>query len=147
MAGPDDNNGRKCPEYPRPGVGVVIIRDGRLLMVKRAHEPNQGRWSIPGGLIELGENLREAAAREVLEECSVKVEITRVLDSVDNIVRDGDGRVRYHYVIIDLLGRYTNGEIKAQSDAAACRWVPLEEIEKLDVVPILCDMLKRNGII
>jgi 8-oxo-dGTP diphosphatase len=128
-------------------VGAVIIRDGRQLMVRRAHEPNKGRWSIPGGLVELGETLREAAAREVLEECSLKVEITRVLDGVDNIVRDKDGRIRYHYVITDLLGRYAGGEIKAQSDAAACRWVPLAAIEKLDVVPVLRDMLKRNGIV
>jgi 8-oxo-dGTP diphosphatase len=147
MTGPEFSENRRYPEYPRAGVGAVIIRDGSLLMVRRAGEPNKGKWSIPGGLIELGETIREAAVREVLEECSVNVEIMRVLDSVDNIVRDEGGRILYHYVITDLLARYAGGEAKAQSDAAACRWVPLEEIEKLDVVPLLRDMLKRKGII
>jgi 8-oxo-dGTP diphosphatase len=142
-----ENSRRRYPDHPFAGVGAVVIREGRLLMVKRGQEPNKGKWSIPGGGIELGETIYEAAARETLEECSVQVEIMRVLDAADNIVRDEDGRIRYHYVIIDLLGRYISGEAKAQTDAAECRWVALTEIEKLDITSNLRDMLKRNRII
>ena len=142
-----ENGLRWYPDRPFAGVGLVVIREGRLLMVKRGKEPNKGKWSIPGGGIELGETIFEAAARETREECSVQVEIMRVLDAADNIVRDENGRIRYHYAIIDLLGRYISGEPKAQSDAAECRWVALKEIERLDITPILHVMLKRNGII
>jgi ADP-ribose pyrophosphatase YjhB (NUDIX family) len=142
-----ENSRRWYPDHPFAGVGAVVIREGRLLMVKRGQEPNKGKWSIPGGGIELGETIYEAAVRETLEECSVQVEIMRVLDAADNIVRDEDGRIRYHYAIIDLLGRYVSGEAKAQSDAAECRWVALTEIEKLDITEILREMLKKNGII
>jgi 8-oxo-dGTP diphosphatase len=147
MAGNDIDEGRRYPAYPRVGVGAVVIRDGQILMVKRAREPNKGKWSVPGGLIELGETVYEAAAREVFEECSVKIEIIRVLDTVDNIVRDENGRVQYHYTIIDLLGRYISGEAVAQSDAAECRWVALKEIARLDITPLLRDVLQRQAII
>ncbi len=143
----DNRDSRRYPEYPRVGVGVVVVGDGQMLMVKRAREPNKGKWSIPGGLIELGETVYEAATREVFEECSVKVEIIRLLDTVDNIVRDEKGRVQYHYAIIDLLGKYISGEARAQSDAAECRWVALKEIEGLDITPMLREMLERQGII
>jgi 8-oxo-dGTP diphosphatase len=146
MDEPEKGEGRWYPEYPRVGVGVVVIRDGRMLMVKRAKEPNKGKWSIPGGGVELGETINEAARREVLEECSIEVEIERVLDAVDNIIRDEKGRVKYHFVIIDMLGRYVSGEAEAQSDAGECRWVAIKEIDGLDITTILRVMLKRNGI-
>jgi len=116
-------------------------------MIKRAQEPSKGKWSIPGGIIELGETAFEAARREVTEECSIEVEIERVLDSVDNIIRDEEGRIKYHYVIIDLLARYVDGEIRAQSDAEECRWVTPQELMELDITPMLRDMLKRQKII
>lgn len=147
MTAPDNDDNRLYPESPRVGVGVVVIRDGSMLMVKRAREPDKGKWSIPAGLIELGETIYEAAGREVLKECSVEIEIIRVLDAVDNIVRDENGRIKYHYAIIDLMGRYICGEAVAQSDAEECRWVPLEEIERLDITPLLPDMLRRQGMI
>jgi 8-oxo-dGTP diphosphatase len=147
MTGPGNYDNRRYSEYPRVGVGVVVIHDRHLLMVKRGQEPNKGKWSIPGGLIELGETIYDAAGREVLEECSIKVEITQLLDTADNIVRDENGRVQYHYAIIDLLGRYVSGEARAQSDAGECRWVPIKELDSLDIVTTLRDMLKRHGII
>ncbi|MHB8104705.1 MAG: NUDIX hydrolase [Dehalococcoidales bacterium] len=141
------NDSRLYPRLPIAGVGAVVINKERLLLVKRGNEPNKGKWSIPGGGIELGETIFEAAKREVLEECSVKVEIIRVLDAVDNIIRDDDGRIRYHYVIIDLLGDYVSGDIKAQSDAAACGWFTPDEVIGMDITPILRAMLERHGII
>jgi ADP-ribose pyrophosphatase YjhB (NUDIX family) len=116
-------------------------------MVKRAKEPNKGKWSIPGGGIELGETVYEAARREVREECSIEIEIERVLDSADTIVRDKRARIKYHYVIIDLLARYTGGEIKAQSDAEECGWFTPEELAGLDITPTLRAMLEGQGII
>jgi len=147
MAEPDNSDRRWYPEYPRVGVGVVVIRDGRILMVKRSKEPAKGKWSIPGGGLELGETLYGAAAREVLEECSVKVKIERVLDAAERIIKDENGRIKYHFVMVDMLGRYGGGEVKAQSDAAECRWVAIKEIEKLDIPSNLHDMLKRHRII
>jgi ADP-ribose pyrophosphatase YjhB (NUDIX family) len=125
----------------------VVFKEDRILMVKRANEPNKGKWSIPGGGIELGETVYEAARREVREECSIEIEIERVLDSADTIVRDEKGRIKYHYVIIDLLARYTDGGIEAQSDAEECGWFTPEELAGLDITPTLRAMLERQGII
>ena len=138
---------RWYPETPIPAVGAVVFKEGKILTIKRGQEPGRGKWSIPGGRVELGETTFEAAVREVREECSIEVEIERVLDSVDNIIRDEDGRIKYHFVIIDLLARYVGGEIKAQSDAEECRWVTPQELIKLDLTPLLRDMLKRTGLI
>jgi ADP-ribose pyrophosphatase len=141
------NDSRLYPKLPIAGVGVVVFNKGRLLLVKRAKEPNKGLWSIPGGGIELGETIYEAAKREVLEECSVKIEIERVLDAANNIIKDSDGRIRYHYAIIDLLANYIGGKLEAQSDAAACGWFTPEEAAGMDMSPILRAMLERQGII
>jgi 8-oxo-dGTP diphosphatase len=147
MAESQEKVSRWYPDHPFVGVGVVVIRDGRMLMIKRGKEPYKGQWSIPGGAMELGETLFQAAARETLEESSVGVEIERVLDTVDEIIRDERGRVKYHFIDIDVLGKYVGGEAKAQTDAAECRWVALGEIEHLGIPPNLLEMLKRNGII
>ncbi len=141
------NESRLYPQLPVAGVGAVVFNKGKLLLVKRGNEPNKGKWSIPGGGIELGETVYQAAKREVFEECSVKIEIMRVLDAADNIVRDADGRIRYHYVIIDLLANYIGGDLKAQSDAAECGWFTPEEVAGMDITPILRAMLERQGII
>ena len=144
----DNRDGRIYPASPISGVGVVVYNNaGKILMVKRAKEPNKGMWSIPGGAIELGETINRAAEREVYEECSVKIEIERVLDGAENMVKDGDGRIRYHYVIIDLLARYVSGKIKARTDAADCGWFTTGEIAKMDITPTLRAMFRRQGII
>jgi 8-oxo-dGTP diphosphatase len=145
--GPRENDERWYPKSPIPAVGAVVIKDGKILTIKRLQEPGKGKWSIPGGRIELGETSFEAARREVREECSIEVEIERVLDSVDNIIRDEDGRVKYHFVIIDLVARYVSGEIRAQSDAEECRWVTPQELLELDITPMLREVLKRNGMV
>lgn len=138
---------RQYPEVPIPAVGAVVFKEGKILTIKRGNEPSKGKWSIPGGRVELGETTCDAARREVMEECSIEVEIERVLYSVDNIIRDEDGRIKYHFVIIDLLAKYVSGEIKAQSDALECRWVTPQELLKLDISPMLREMLERTGLI
>jgi len=143
---PESNN-RLYPQSPIACVAAVVFKEGKILLVKRSNEPNKGKWSIPGGGIELGETIYEAARREVLEECSIEIEIEKVLDTADNIIRDEDGRIRYHYAIIDLLARYVGGEIKAQSDAEECGWFTLEKLAGLDMSLTLRAMLERQGII
>jgi 8-oxo-dGTP diphosphatase len=108
------------------GVGAVIVEQGRVLLVLRGTEPAKGRWSIPGGLIDVGESLREAVAREVREETGLVVEPLELIELLDRIHRDGD-RVRYHYVIADYLCRVVGGSLHAASDADAVRWVERPE--------------------
>lgn len=138
---------RIYPASPISGVGAVVYNCGKILLVKRAKEPNKGLWSIPGGGIELGETFFEAARRETREECSIEIKVVRVLDAVDNIVRDPGGRVRYHYVIIDLVAAYVGGELKAGSDAADCGWFTPEEITQMNITLLLRAMFQRQGII
>jgi ADP-ribose pyrophosphatase YjhB (NUDIX family) len=118
---------REYPDSPLVGVGAVIIEDGRVLLVKRGHPPLAGEWSIPGGVLELGETLREAAVREAREETCLTVEPAELLGVYDRLVRDDDGRTRYHYVLVDFLCRKTAGEPRAAGDADEVRWFTLEE--------------------
>ncbi|HEY98447.1 MAG TPA: NUDIX hydrolase [Dehalococcoidia bacterium] len=143
----EQDNERWYPRAPIAGVGVVVFKDGKILTIKRGQEPSKGKWSIPGGRIELGETAQEAGRREVKEECSIDVQIERVLDAASNIIRDEEGRIKYHFVIIDLLARYVSGELRAQSDAEECRWVTPGEIAELDLTPLLREMLTRQKLI
>lgn len=113
---------REFPEAPRVGVGAVIVHESRVLLVRRGREPLKGHWSLPGGLIELGESLQNAVVREVEEETGLRVEPLELIELLDRIHREED-RVRYHYVIADYLCRVTGGTLKAASDADAVRWV------------------------
>jgi 8-oxo-dGTP diphosphatase len=124
---------REYPERPLIGVGAVIVHDGRVLLVKRGNEPLKGHWSIPGGLLELGESLRQGAAREALEETGLVVEVGEVLDAFDSIFTDPDGRTRFHYVLLDFRCRVTGGELRAGGDAGDVRWVLPEELDGLQV--------------
>jgi 8-oxo-dGTP diphosphatase len=117
---------REYPQTPLMGVGAVVVEDGRVLLVQRAHEPMKGQWSIPGGLVEVGEALHAAVVREVREETGLTVEPIELVELLDRIHRDSD-RVRYHYVIADYLCRLTGGNLQAGSDAAAVRWVERAE--------------------
>ena len=117
---------REFPAAPLVGVGAVIVQAGRVLLVQRGTEPARGRWSIPGGLIEVGESLSDAVIREVREETGLQVEPLELVELLDRIHRDGD-RVRYHYVIADYLCRVAGGTLHAASDADAVRWIERAE--------------------
>ena len=143
MNQPPTNDSRWYPQYPMIGVGALVLKEGRMLLVKRSQEPSKGKWSVPGGRLELGETISEAVKREVLEECGVQIEIVRILNVMDNILRDDDGRIRYHFVLIDLLANYLSGEPEAQSDAEECRWVTPAELAKVDMNPRLRDVIMR----
>ena len=134
---------RLYPDKPMVGVGVLIREDDSYLLIKRAAEPDAGLWSIPGGLVEIGERGKEAAAREAEEETGLMVEIERVLGVVDKIIMDEDSRIKYHFVIIDYLATPRGGFLKAMSDALEARWVKAEELTDYELSPTLVELLKR----
>src|SRR5712692_6091255 len=113
---------REYPDSPLVGVGAIIIDDGCVLLVKRGHPPLAGEWSIPGGVLELGETLRQAAIREAQEETGLTVETTELLGVYDRLLRDQAQRTLYHYVLVDFLCRRIAGEAQAAGDAAEVRW-------------------------
>ena len=117
---------REFPSAPLIGVSAVVVDRGRVLLVRRGTEPMKGRWTLPGGLVELGEPLEAAVVREVSEETGLTVEPLELIELLDRIHRDGE-RVRYHYVIADYLCRVTGGALRAASDADAARWVERAE--------------------
>jgi len=111
---------RLYPEQPVVGIGVVVVKDGKLALIKRGNDPGKGKWSIPGGLVELGEHLEATVIREAQEETGLTVRNPLLVDVVDNVEVDGDGKVRYHYVIIDFLVEVVEGEAEAASGNIAC---------------------------
>jgi ADP-ribose pyrophosphatase YjhB (NUDIX family) len=129
---------REFPDQPLVGVGAIIIdpdrsESSRVVLVKRGHPPIQGQWSIPGGVLEVGELVREAAVREAREETGLIVEPGELLGVFDRVLRHADGRVQYHYVLIDFLCRPTGGELCAASDATEVRWFTREELPALNL--------------
>ena len=137
------SDSRWYPQLPMVAVHVLVFKEGRILLTKRSKEPSKGRWSLPGGRIELGETVCEAVKREVLEECSIEIEIERLLDVTDNIIKDEEGHISYHFVLIYLLAGYRAGDIKAQSDAEDARWTTDEELDELDIHPQVRTVLMR----
>jgi ADP-ribose pyrophosphatase YjhB (NUDIX family) len=135
---------REFPEMPLVGVGAIIIEGDRVLLVKRAHPPIQGQWSIPGGVLEVGEMVREAAVREAQEETGLIVEPGELLGVYDRILRDPERRVQYHYVLIDFLCRRVGGELIAASDAAEVRWFTRQELPRLNLAEDTQDVIRKG---
>ena len=137
---------REFPSAPLAGVGAVVVEQGRVLLVRRGTEPMKGRWSLPGGLLELGEPLAEGVAREVREETGLEVEVLGLVELLDRIYREG-ARVRYHYVIADYLCRVVGGELRAGSDADAARWVERAEWSsgsELQIEPVTARVIEAG---
>ncbi len=136
------------PAAPVVGVGGVVVRDGRVLLIRRGKAPLYGRWVVPGGTVELGETLEEALVREMEEETSLRVEPLEVLTVFDRIERDGE-RVVYHYVIVDYLCRWLSGEAKAGSDALDVAWATPEQLAAYDLPPkaleVVQDAFRRGA--
>ena len=122
---------REYPESPIVGVGAVIVRDDCVLLIRRGTAPLLGEWSLPGGVLECGETLREAVAREAHEETGLVVETGEMLGVYERIIPGEEGRVRYHFVLIDFLCHAVGGELKAGSDAADVRWFTRDELPAL----------------
>jgi 8-oxo-dGTP diphosphatase len=134
---------REYPSGPIPSVGVVVCKGDRVLLVLRAQEPSQGKWSIPGGVVELGETIREAGRREVLEECGLDIEVGQVVDVVDSIVKDEGGAIRYHYVLVDLLATSVSGSLVVGSDIADARWVSEEDLLAFDLTESTLPLIQK----
>lgn len=125
---------REYPKQPIVGVGGVVIHGDRVLLVRRGHEPLKGEWSIPGGMLELGESLKDGVTREVWEETGLKVRPLEVMLAFDRIQKNGE-RVQYHYVIIDYVCRQTGGRLKAGSDVLDARWVKRGDLPEYRITP------------
>jgi ADP-ribose pyrophosphatase YjhB (NUDIX family) len=125
------------------GVGAVVLDGRRVLLVRRGQPPLAGKWSLPGGLVELGETTREAIVREVAEECGLQVRIVDVAGILDRVVRDADGRIRYHWVLVDYVAHPVSGTMGAASDADEAMWVEVDEVERLETTEGLMDMIRR----
>ena len=135
---------REFPEIPLVGVGAIIIEDERVLLVKRAHPPLQAQWSIPGGVLEVGELVRDAAIREAREETGLIVEPGELLGVYDRILRNAEQRVQYHYVLVDFLCRRVGGELQAADDAAEVCWFTREELPALKLAADTVDVIQRG---
>lgn len=130
VEGMADKLQREYPLAPIVGVGAVVVHHGRVLVARRGREPLKGKWSIPGGVVELGESLNDAVVREVREETGLEVEAVELIELIDRVQKDSvsDGeRIRYHYVIADYLCRVMGGTLDAASDADEVRWVERSE--------------------
>ena len=134
---------RKYPQLPIIGVGAVIIEGGEILLIKRGNEPGAGQWTLPGGIVELGESLEDAVRREVFEECGIKVEIQYLAGIVERVIRDDEGKIKYHYIITDYTARYLKGALRAGSDVTEAGWFPLDKLDKCDLTEGLKEFLKK----
>jgi 8-oxo-dGTP diphosphatase len=134
---------RLYPEQPLVGVGAVIWRNGRVLLIKRGQPPRQGSWSLPGGLQHLGETVEDAVRREVLEETGLSVRLDGVAAVVDLIDRDEHGKVRHHYTVIDFSAEWAAGEAKAASDAADLCWADPEDLDRFALTPQALAVIER----
>jgi len=134
---------RLYPTQPIVGVGAIVLREGKILLEQRANEPARGQWTIPGGVVEVGESLEDAVCRETKEETDLDVKSTALIDVVDQVHLDKTGKIDYHYVIIDYVVK-ANGEPKAKSDAKALNWVPLNEVESYDLTPSFRRFFVKN---
>lgn len=134
---------RKYPKHPLAAAAVFVRDNDKLLLVRRAGAPGRGLWSIPGGLIELGEKAVEAAKREVKEETGLDIEIEQLAHVSNNIIKDRRGRIVYHYVIIDYLGHVTGGVLRPTTDINDARWVELKNLNQYPLTKTLRNTLTR----
>lgn len=135
---------RQYPKKPVVGVGAIIIDRDLILLEKRKNSPGEGKWSIPGGLVDLGETAERAVIREVKEETGLEVVKPRLIDVVSYISMGESGRVRYHFVIIDYLVTTKGGKLKAASDADDLKWVSFNEVEEYDLTESFRSFFERN---
>ncbi len=127
---------RRYPESPLVGAAAAVFdAEGRVLLVQRGRPPRMGQWGLPGGMLELGERLADAAAREVREECGVEIEVGGVAGVFEPVTLDEEGRIEYHYVVIDFWARHVGGEACAGDDAAGVAWATMDEIESYVLMP------------
>ena len=136
---------RLYPDQPIVGVGAVVVYAGKILLEKRGNEPSRGKWTVPGGLVELGESIEKAVIRETKEETGLDVAEPHLIDVVDNVDVDAAGKVKYHFVIVDYLMKLkSDAAFMAASDAEELRWVCFDEVEALDLTQSFRVFFRRN---
>ena len=138
---------RHYPVRPHVGVGILLIRDEQLLLIKRKYNPDAGYWSIPGGHLELGERAQVAAEREGQEETGFKVKVTKLAGIIDKIMYDDDGKLEYHYVLLNYFVEQVEGDPdqppKADDDALDAKFVPFSELKNYQLTESLIELLKQ----
>ncbi len=138
---------REYPQRPIVGVGAIVIKDGRVLLVQRAAPPSQGLWAIPGGSLEAGETLQQGAEREIREETGITIRAGEPVYAFDFLQYDDEKRLQYHFVIVDVEGEYLEGEVRAADDALAARWISPAELAGLPVSANTLKILRARGFI
>ena len=138
---------REYPQRSIVGVGAIVIKDGRVLLVQRAAPPSQGLWAIPGGSLEAGETLQQGAEREIREETGITIRAGEPVYAFDFLQYDDEKRLQYHFVIVDVEGEYLEGEVKAADDALAARWISPAELAGLPVSANTLKILRARGFI
>jgi len=137
------SNGREYPEHPIVGVGGVVISKGRVLLIRRGNPPLEGEWSIPGGTLEVGETMPEAVKRELAEETGLVVRVGEIIEVLERIFLDPEGRTKYHYVILDYLCEVTSGDARAGSDATDLAWADESELEKFGLNAAITRVIQK----
>lgn len=138
-----DSCSRHYPERPILGIGAIVVDDDRVLLVERGHDPLKGEWSLPGGVVEIGEHLKDAVRRETLEETGLEVEPVSVVEIFERIMPDRDGRPEYHYVLVDFLCTLLGGELQASSDVTRAAWVPRAELRNYRITEGTLGVIER----
>jgi mutator protein MutT len=134
---------RRYPDRPIVAVGAIVVEKGRVLMARRGKEPSYGLWSVPGGAVRLGEDLKTAARREIREELGIEVELTDVIEILERVTRDAEGRIQYHYVVVDYLARRVDGEPTPSPEALEVRWIAPEEFSQYEMTRGTAEVLLR----
>ncbi|MFH0724887.1 MAG: NUDIX hydrolase [Pseudomonadota bacterium] len=135
--------GMEYPDRPCLGVGAVVFKENRVLLVQRGKSPALGQWAIPGGSVKLGETLQKAAEREIMEETGITIRAGAPIYQFESIEKDDTGQVHFHFVIIDLAATYIGGDIRPGDDAADARWVSAAELPDLPVNSVTRKVLKK----
>ncbi len=135
--------GRRYPNHPVLAVGAVVVRDGKVLLVLRGREPGRGRWSLPGGVVHLGETLRSAVIRELREECGIEVAVAETAEVVERMVQDAEGGLQYHYVILDYQAKWLQGELATSEEVEDARWVDPDSLDRYHMTYGTADVIRR----
>lgn len=138
------DDAREYPGRPIVGVGAVVSRGDTVLLIRRGKPPLSGEWTLPGGAIELGETMDAAIQREVREECGIEIRVRGVVDAIDILQRDPDGRIRFHYVVVDFAATYVWGDLRGASDVQEARWVTRGELEQYYLTPKAIEVIRKT---
>lgn len=134
---------RQYPDRPILAVGAVVVRDGKVLLVLRGTEPGRGLWSLPGGVVHRGETLRAAVVRELREECGIEVAVSESAEVVERMIPDVEGRLQYHYVILDYRARWLRGELAASEEVEDARWVDPGDLDRYHLTRGTAEVIRR----